>query len=575
MATGFQVAGLASNFDWKTFVDQIMDLERTPADRLEREKSTNTQKVNLLSTLGTKLGTLQDSVQALKADSLFGKRSATSSTASSTWSSIAATDTAIGSYKIAVSQLATSASLKGANDVGAALNPASDDVSGLTLANLPLGQAVTAGTFTVNGAQVTVALTDSLDDVFDAISLATDGDVTASYDHTTDKITLTSATTDVMLGAGNDTSNFLRALKLGNNGTDTVTSSGKLGATKTSATLATANLATAITAVNGDGEGMFSINGVDIDYDVDTDSLSTVLARINDSAAGVSATYDSVNDRLVLANKGTGDLGIAVSEGAGGLLGALGLTSGTTFTRGENAEFTLNDGDLLTSTSNTLDSTVHGVAGLSVTVKGEETQTISVGADTSTMRKKIEEFIDDYNDVQKFLETNTKVTSDAKGKVTAATLSSNREIQEWARSLRNLAFGAVSGLTGSIDQIDDLGLDFKAGTNELVIEDGTKLDDALEDATTDVDAFFTKASTGFSAKLDEFVEKIATQNTEQQERINKSNTGIDEQVAAIERRLVQQRALLESAFINMESAQSKIKQQQSAIDGMFAQANSK
>ena len=77
MATGLQVAGLASNFDWKSFVDQIMDLEHAPADRLAAEKSVNTQKVNLLSTLGTKLTTLQNSIQALKADSLFGRRTAT------------------------------------------------------------------------------------------------------------------------------------------------------------------------------------------------------------------------------------------------------------------------------------------------------------------------------------------------------------------------------------------------------------------------------------------------------------------------------------------------------------------
>jgi ABC-2 type transport system ATP-binding protein len=62
------------------------------------------------------------------------------------------------------------------------------------------------------------------------------------------------------------------------------------------------------------------------------------------------------------------------------------------------------------------------------------------------------------------------------------------------------------------------------------------------------------------------------QNDDQKERINKTNTGIDEQIAAIERRLEQQRSLLESAFIQMENAQSKIQQQQSALNGMFAQS---
>lgn len=572
-SSSLQVAGLASNFDWKSFTDQIMDLERAPANRLESEKAANVTKVNLLATLGTRIESLQDAVEAISAASLFGKRTATSGAATGAWGATAATDTAVGTYKISVSQLATTARLQGANDVGKKL-ATSADVSGLTLANLPIGQAVTAGTFTVNGAQVTVALTDSLEDVFDAIATATGGDVTAAYDTATDKITLTSTDGEVMLGAANDTSNFLRALKLGNNGTDTVTSSGKLGTVKTAATLGSANLGTAITAVDGSGAGSFTINGTAIDYNVNTDTLTAVLKRINDSDAGVSATYDAVNDRVVLANETTGDLGISVSESAGGLLGALGLTAGTTFTRGQNAEFTLNGGDTLSSASNDLDVSAHGIAGLTVTVDAEEEQTVTVAADAGAMRSKIESFISKFNDVQSFIETYTKVSTDSKGKVTSAALSGNREIQDWARSLRTLSFAAVSGLSGGITRLNDLGIDFKAATNELEIEDDTALDAALESSTAAVAEFFTTADTGFAAKLEAFADKIGEQNSEQQTRINKTNTGIDEQVAAIDRRLAQQRALLESAFIAMETAQSKIKQQQTALDGLMAQSKS-
>lgn len=575
MATGLQVAGLASNFDWKSFVDQIMAVERTPANRLETERAANTQKVNLLSTFGIKLTALRDAAQALKADTLFGKRTATLSGTASMWSTAAGTDTAAGTYKFAVSQLASAASLRGSTDIGSALNPTADDVSGLTLANLPIGQAITAGTFSVNGNQVTVALTDSLQNVFDAISTATGGTVTASYNHTTDRVTLNSTGGEVMLGAANDTTNFLRALKLGNNGLASTSSSGQLGSVKSSATLASANLATAITAVDGAGAGTFSINGVAIAYNVNTDSLSGVIARINQSAAGVSASYDAVNDRLMLANKSTGDMGISVSETAGGLLGALGLSSGTTFSRGQNAEFTLNDGATISSLSNTLDVSVHGVTGLSVTATSVATETVTVASDASAMRAKVEAFIETFNAVQQFIDTNTKVTADSKkGKVTAAALAANREIQDWSHSLRTMAFAAVGGLTGSVKRLDDLGLDFKAGTNELEIDDGAKLDKALAEATNDVDAFFTTAATGFGAKFDTFLEKISGQNDDQQERITKTNTSIDEQIAAIERRLVQQREIMESAFIQMELVQSKLKQQQSSLDGMLAQSKS-
>ncbi len=566
-STSLQVAGLASNFDWKSFTDSIMELERKPADRLAGEKTLNGQKVNMLNALGTRLTSLQAAADALKADGVFGQRTAQSSTSGSTWSVSAAGSTATGSYKIAVSQLATAARRTGAADAGGALNPASNDVSGLTLANLPVGNAITAGTFTVNGHQVSVALTDSLADVFTAISAATSGDVTASYDRTTDKITLTSATDDVMLGAVNDSSNFLRALKLGNNGTDTVTSSARLGSVKTNATLANANLGTAFAAT---GASSFKINGVSIAYDVTTDTVSSVLQRITDSSAGVTATYDAVTDRFALTNSGTGDLGIAVSDDVGGLLSSLGLTTGASFTRGENAEFTLNGGALLSSASNTLDATAHGVTGLSVTVNAEETQTIDVAADTEKMQSKIQAFIDKFNDVQDYLENSTKVSSDSKGKVTAAVLSGNREIQEWGRSLRSLAFGSVSGLTGSVSRLESLGIDFISGTTKLEIKDSAKLKTALADDSADVAEFFDKDTTGFSARLSTFVEKIAEEGADQQTRLNKTNDNLDDQIAAIERRLQQQRAVMESAFIQMEIAQSKLKSQQSALTNAFS-----
>ena len=573
-STSLQVAGLASDFDWKSFVDQIMDVNRAPAKRLEAEKATNTFKSSQLATLGSKLSALKSAASALNTDGLFTKRTAASTTTGSTWSATATSDTVSGSYKVAVTQLATAAKLSGTTDIGSALNPTDDDVAGLTVANLPLGTAITAGKFTVNGQQVTVALTDSLDDVFQAISDATGGDVTASYNHATDKITLTSTNGNVVLGAANDTSNFFRALKLANNGTTSTTSSAKLGSVKTSATLANSNLGGAITNTDSNGDGTFTINGVSIAFNKDTDTLNAVLKRITDSSAGVTASYDAANDRVVLANKSTGDLGVGLSETGSGLLAALGLTSGTTLTRGQDALFTINGGDTLSSASNTLDASAHGIAGLVINAKTEDTQTIEVKPDTTAMRAKIDAFITKFNDLQQFLDSSTKITTDAKGTVTTAALSDNREIQEWGRSLRTMAFAQVSGLTGSIKRISDLGLDFRPGTNELEVDDETKISDALANSTADVAAFFTTASSGFSTKFDAYLQRIGDQNDGQQTSLTKANTSLDDQIAAIDRRLEQERSVMEAAFIAMETAQSKIKQQQSTINGLWTNSSS-
>lgn len=572
MCAAIQLTGLASGFDWKSFVDQMMESAHVPADRLAAEKTTNTQKVTALSEFDTRLNTLNSAVNALGTSGVFGQRTATSATAGSLWSASAASGSAVGGYKFTVTQLATAARRDGTANIGSPLS-ATADVSALTLANLPTGTSITAGTFSVNGAKVTVALGDSLDSVLTAIGTATGGAVTAAYDPATDKIRLTSGS-EVVLGAANDTSNFLAAMKLGNNGTGTVASSAALGTVKTGAALASANFGSAITAVDGAGNGSFLINGVTIDYNINTDTLSSVVARINQSTAGVTASYDAAADRFTMLNSSTGDVGMGISEAAGGLLGALGLSTGGTFMHGTNAEFTLNDGSTLTSLSNTLDATAHGVTGLSVTVNSEETQTIQVSSDSSGTRTKIEAFIKAFNDVQSYIDAATKVKTDSKGKVTAAILADNREIQSWSDSLRAAAFATISGLTGSVSRLENLGIDFKSGTSELEVKDGAKLDAALRSSSTDVEAFFSTASTGLVDKVKALVTTATTQNATQTRNYTKYNTSIDTQIADIERRLLQQRAIMEAAFIGMESAQSTLKNQQAALTKAFSTTSS-
>ncbi len=569
MGTSLQVAGLASGFDWKTFLDQIMEIERAPVQRIAAERAANSQKVGLLDTLGTRLTALKDAANALRSSGVFSQRTVSSTTAGSSWKLAAGSETPLGTYQVAVTQLARPAALPGRPGIAHPLAEEPVDLANLTLATLPLRTGVSAGTFSINGHRITVALTDSLQEAFNAITAATGGDVTASYDSSTDRVTLTSGSGSLMLGAANDTSNFLGAFRLGNSGTASATSAAALGSVKLNAPLASGNFAADL-AADAEGNGTFTINGVNLAYNVNTDSLAAVLRRINESGAGVNATYDATADRVLLTNQVTGDLGITATDTTGGLLSALGLADGPGLVRGRDAEFSINGGETLRSASNTLTAAVHGISGLSVTADTEAVQSITVGGDTGAMRARIDTFIARFNEVQQFIDAQTQISSDGKGKMTLAPLAANREIQDWARSLRSLAFTGISGLTGSVARLNDLGFDFKRGSNELELADTAKLSGMLADSNSAVAEFFGKAEVGFSARLEEFVSRISTQNKDQQARINVSSNGLAEQISAIERRLDQQRQLMEAAFLQMERAQATIKQQQSALDGMFA-----
>ena len=303
-----------------------------------------------------------------------------------------------------------------------------------------------------------------------------------------------------------------------------------------------------------------------------------MTTRINDSAAGVTASYDSVTDKMVLTNDSTGDLGVTVTDSVGGLAEALGLVAGSTLTHGQNALFTINGGASLTSASNTLDASAHGVTGLSVTVDSETTQTISVTSNTASMRSAISRFIQDYNSVQSFVDQQTAITKDpTTKKVVTSVLTDNREIQDWANTLRRTAFAEISGLTGTIKRLENLGIDFKSGTSNLTITDGAKLDAALANKPADVKEFFNAASTGFSARFGTFLDNVLGTTgslATQQSTLTKGNTSIDDQIVAIQRRLDQQRELLTNSFIAMESAQSRLQQQGAQITRMFSSSSS-
>ncbi|HVS51293.1 MAG TPA: flagellar filament capping protein FliD [Opitutaceae bacterium] len=568
--SGIQISGLLSNssFDWKSIVDQLVQADSAPLTKLNNDKTANSDKVTALTTLSTSLQDLQDSVQAMRSNDIFSLRTV-SAASSTTWKTTSATGTAVGDYAFNVTQLATKAKQTGAAGVAAPLND-SDDVSALTLATLHTATALTAGTFTINNARIDVATTDSLQDVFDAIHDATGDDITASYDSGTDKITLTSASHgEVLLGSVNDTSNFLSALKLANNGTDTTTSTGTLGRLKATATLASAGLATGVS-----GTGSFTINGTSIDYDADSDSLNTLISRINQSDAGVTASYDSTNDRLSLTNNSTGDSGMSVTD-TSGLLDALGLTTtaGATFTHGKNALYTVNGGGTLTSASNTLSSGSHGITGLDVTVNTLGSQTLTVESDTTTMGNYIGDFISKFNAVQDFVTTNTK-TEVSGTSVTTSVLSDNREVQSWARQLQSMVFDAVDGATGTVKRLNDLGIDFDSISGHLTIKNSDKLTNAVTTHPDDVKDFFFKGTTGMGSKLYSYITTLKSSDSEQQSRITAASTDIDKQITDLQARLDNEREQLTNSFIAMLDAQSQSQNQATYLTNAFFKNNS-
>lgn len=568
LAMDLSVSGLASGFDWKSLVSQIADVDRAPERSLLSDQNTLQQRNNAFGSMVTQLGVFRNAVTALKSPDLFNVRSATL-TDDTAASASAATGAIQGSFTFNFTQLATASKLTGSAGVGRALST-TNNVSGLVLGDAGFASAISAGNITVNGRQVAVATTDTLQQVFDKISAATGGVVTGSYNAATDKISLTSSGGEIVLGSAADSSNFLQVARLNNNGSGTITSAAELGSVRLASALSAANFATAISD-GGAGAGKFKVNGVEITFSA-SDKVSDVVKRINDSAAGVNASFDAVNDRFTLINKTTGDLGVGLEDVTGNFLAASGLSTGV-LQRGKSLIYTVNGGGPLTSQSNTITDASSGLTGLTVTaLKEGGTTTVSVGADTSRIKTAITNFITEYNGVQSLIDSQTASSTDAKGKVTAGILASDSDANSVASQLRTLVYSQASGLSGVLKHLESLGIVTNSTDNSVKLDDSAKLDSALANNLGDVAALFSSSTDGIAVKLDAYLEKTIGEGGSlltRQTNLTKQSTDIDAQIVLLEKNVQVHSDQLTAQFVAMETAQAQITQQLQYLSRSF------
>jgi flagellar hook-associated protein 2 len=646
--------------DWQTTVQELATAERAPETQWKTEQTALTAQSSAFTTIAGALATLQTDLQTLQDPTLYQSASAQSS-ASGIATASAASGATTGSYTFNISQLATAAQINGQSNINQTLvpdgNPAdvtigtagfstpvtagtimvdgaqvtiastdslqdvfnhiasatnnkvtatyNSSTDEITLAStdgspLVLGSAadtsnflqvaqlyspdpssvtsasatglagsstsVTNGTFTVDGTQVTVASTDSLQDIFNHIASATGNKVTATYNSSTDEITL--ASTDgspLVLGSSTDTSNFLQVAQLSVPNPDSVTSASALGRVNTTVTMTDSDLATPVSD-GGSGNGAFTINGVTINYNASTDSIQNVLDRINSSSAGVTAAYDTVNNRFELTNNSTGNVGISMQDvpGSGNFLAATGLSSGTLIS-GKNLTYTLNNSSqTLVSQSNTITQASSGIQGLSVTALATGSATVTVGSDTSAISSAIQQFITDYNSVQNDISSQQIVSTAADGTVTPGTLTGDQTADDIATNLRSLSFMAGSGLSGAIQTLGDLGIQTNGQDNTLTLSDSSTLDSALANNLSSVQSFFSDATNGMATQLNNYITNITASDgelTNHQASLTQQSNNITTQISNLETKITSDTAQWTSEFQAMEQAQAQCNQE--------------
>ena len=569
------LSGLASGFDWRTLVNQLADVERSPQKRLRAEQGTLFNRNNAFGSIKTQLSVLKNRTDNLSSNDVLQARKATTSD-STILSATASAGTASGTYAFDITQLATASKTAGSLGVGANLYPTNVVTSG-TLASKGFNPPISAGTITVDGKQIAIDPTvDTLKDIFDRIDAASSGNIKGSYDATTDKITLkrVGSSDPLVVGSATDTSNFLSVARLSNNGTSELTSPSNLGSITPANALSSANFRTAVSD-GGAGAGAFKINGVSIAFNATSDSVQNLMDRINASAAGVNMSYDRVNDQFTLTNKVTGNLGVAVEDITGNFLAAAGLTTGSTFTAGNDALYTINGGSVLNSHSNTLTEETTGIEGLSIAILKTGTSTISLASDTSAIKGAIKNFIEDYNRAQSTIDSLTSSSTDSAGKVTRSTLAGDTDANEIASKLRAISYNQSTGLTGTLNSLAKIGIDTNGDSDQLTLGDEAALDDAIANHLSELKTLFNDPDKGIATQLNAYLEKMIGDDgavITKQDALTKQSSEIDIQVTDLEKRVQSNRQRLIDSFVQMETAQQTINQQLKFLQQRFGGA---
>lgn len=407
MAT-ISVSGLGSNLDIDGWISKLVAVKQADIDSVTAQKTTVTAKQTELSTVKSDFSSLLSSVEDLTDSNygvsmdLFAKKTASSSTSSvatATASSTASTQ----SVSIAVSQLATSTVAKSTTSVASAIDR-DTKISSINQGTIDDG---TMSIYLNNQKySISVSSSSTLGDVLDSINTKTGLNASVSSDG---KVSISSATSSysIVLGSGTDTSDFANVLGLTKQDDGSYVSNKSIWKTNNSAALtgSSSGLASTITA------GTFTLGGTEYTIDSNT-TMNNLIQNINkNSASGVSASWDSSNGKLVLTSTVTGATNINVEAGTSNFTDVMGLTSNgkladNSQTLGVNALATVN-GNSITSTSNTLTSDVTGITGLSISLAGTGSTTVSVTSDSTDLESAITSMVSNFNTVLSTVDTDT------------------------------------------------------------------------------------------------------------------------------------------------------------------------
>ncbi|MBB1268089.1 flagellar filament capping protein FliD [Shewanella sp. SR44-3] len=324
--------------------------------------------------------------------------------------------------------------------------------------------------------------------------------------------------------------------------------------------------AVAADATSAVGEGTLTIGvgtGTPFNINVsDTDSLTSIMDKINGSASNTDVTATIVSGelgpQLVLGSKKTGEDNLisvtAVNTGAG--TGLSDVFTMSELTPAKNAIAHI-DGVKVVSQTNEMKTAITGVSLTLTAADLAKTTTVSVTKDTGKTKSAIEDFVKSYNSMMTSINDLTGYNAETKKSGVMQGDALPRSIQSQVRSILSSSFSTSSGS----DSLASFGI--KTTREGLLEIDAKKLTESIDTRGADITSLFTTENTGLATKMSEMLDSYVKTGG----IIDSRDTSLDEQVSRIQDSRV-------ALNLRMASYSERLYKQYNAMDSVVASLNS-
>ena len=421
-------SGVSSGIDFGQTVEDLIAAKRIPVDRIEADITSNQERITALQDLRTLLDGLQSSLSSLygartvdNSGDIFSQKSAFATTSRSDGQAASQAGNLIG---VTVSPTASS----GITEIeilqtARAHRIASDSFSSTTddLGTASGGVAGSiSGTFQINGTEIQVLASDSLNDLADRINNANTGvnatGVSASIVSVSSSehiLVLTSDETGVDMTLDNETGGVLASLGISADGGTTF--SNELQAAQKAqisvnglldnsayqsavVTDAAAALSSYTTIAGGAQSFEIRADGAllgTVNY-TNADSLDDLAATIN-AIAGVTASVETVDGESRLKISADGGGALSFTADSANAVTELGLTQQQL---------------VIERNSNTIDDLIEGVTLDLFQAEVGTTISLDIEQDLNAVKTALQDFVVAYNEVKVFINQNSPDTVD-------------------------------------------------------------------------------------------------------------------------------------------------------------------